>query len=272
MDGITRLGRRRASRLFVVTLAVATIACENASTIVGSFVTDEGGGAAATTGGASNHGGSDAGGAGADSAVAGAPPLGLEFEAEHGQLSEGFSVSRTSSEPATTYITATTPADLTDTPGEARAVYEFEVPASAEYVIYGRIHSPGVATNRFWFRVDEGDWTLWRISTGEEWFWDSLHENFDYGNAIVFGLEAGVHRLELGNAVLGAELDRFYIAPVGADAPENPGLTCNPPHSIQLDGQCVRSCGSYQTVSCGEQACAGKQEVFAYDCSICCLL
>lgn len=272
MGAMIKLCRGRTGLSASAIFATTVIACEDASTVVGSFFPEAEGGAPSTSGGASSSGGADATGGDGGRTAGGASPWGLEFEAEDGLLNDGFAVSTSGSDSSVTAITATMPAGMADAPGEARAIYQFEVPNSANYVIYGRIHSPGAATNRFWFRVDEGDWTLWRISTGEEWYWDSLHENVDYGNPIVFPFEAGTHRLELGNAVMGAELDRFYITESTAEAPENPGLSCNPPHSIQLEGECVRSCGSYQTVSCGVEACAGKQEVAAYDCAICCLL
>lgn len=201
---------------------------------------------------------------------AGEPPLlGTQFEAEDGRIDSGLTVVR-GEEGEPTFITPTTLGGGQSEPAPGLAEYRFELAQEGEYWIFGRIHSPSVTANRFWIRVDEQEWILWRISTGEEWFWDDLHRGSDYSTPLVFSLNAGIHQLDVASAGDAAELDQFAVVPVGGDAPHG-DVQCSPPHSVLLDGQCVRSCGSYLTVSCEVLECEGKVEVPAYDCGICCL-
>lgn len=194
--------------------------------------------------------------------------MALDFEAEAGRLSSGLEIRQSD---GITFVTSTVAAEQSDAPGSERARYDFTVDTPGEYVIWGHVHGPSVATNRFWFRVDAGTWYLWRVSTGSEWFWDDLHDNFEYGVPLYFQLDAGPHRLEVANAVTGAEVDAFSIRLATEDGPSN-DVQCNPPHSVLIDGACVRSCGSYGNVSCGADVCAGLPEVVSYDCALCCLL
>lgn len=214
--------------------------------------------------------GGDAASPGGGLGVGGESGALFSFEAEDGQLSGDFHIVEAADASQMQAIEAVRAAEPSGEPGSARAMYQFEVTEAGEYVIYGRIHSPGASENRFWFRVDDGAWFLWRISTGEEWYWDDLHDNFEYGAPLVFSLTAGSHQLELANAVTGARLDRFEVALAGTPPPAQ-APACNPPHSILLSGSCVRSCGSYGDVSCIFEECADREELVAYDCAICCL-
>jgi hypothetical protein len=193
------------------------------------------------------------------------------FEAEDGLLSGPLEIGSDAAASGGEFVVAAEPAQSADAPGTGRALYDLGVEQPGEHVIWARIHSPGPANNRFWFRVDEGAWVLWRISTGEAWFWDDLHDGTDYGTALSFQLEAGTHRLEIASAVTGAELDRFYVTVLG-DRPPGDTTPCDPPPSIEVMGECRRSCGSYGDVSCDPALCAGREELDAYDCGVCCLL
>jgi hypothetical protein len=197
--------------------------------------------------------------------------LGLQFEAEAGALVGGMLVGSSDLAGGGAFITSGSGADPPDQPGRARALYRFTVIDPGNYAIWGRIHSPGVSSNRFWLRVDADPWYLWRISTGEEWHWDDVHDNFEYGMPIVFSLDAGEHTLDVAAAVVGAELDALSILPAAQPGPPNV-VQCSPPHSVMIDGQCVNSCGSYGNVSCGTEVCAGRPELVSYDCALCCSL
>src|SRR5690606_16661986 len=174
-------------------------------------------------------------------------------------------------QPPVIHITASEGNPSESAPGNARALYQFNIERAGDYLIWGRIQSPGALENRFWFRVNDGAWTLWRISTGEEWFWDDFHDDTSFGEPVVFYFEEGPQKLELSNSVMGSKLDAISIAPFAA-APPSQDITCNPPHSVLLEGSCVRSCGSYLNVSCTPSVCEGREEVIAYDCAVCCLL
>src|SRR5689334_16567210 len=108
------------------------------------------------------------------------PNLSLYLEAESGQLSGGFSAVSDASASNGQYLEPPIGMASDMAAGPARAVYQFTAPADADYIIWGRIWSPSVSSNRFWFQVDAGDWHLWRISVGEIWYWDDLHEDTDY--------------------------------------------------------------------------------------------
>jgi hypothetical protein len=191
------------------------------------------------------------------------------LEAEDGALSGGFTIEDDGAASNGQRIAAPAQATSDDAPGTARARYRFEVAAPATYAIWGRIKSPDADHNRFWFQLDGGDWHKWRISTGEIWFWDALHEDADYDTAFEFALDAGAHELVIANCVDGVALDRLYVTADG-DMPPGNDTPCNPPHSIEVGGECQPSCGSHMDTTCVVAACAGKELLPAYDCAVCC--
>ena len=211
------------------------------------------------------------GGADTDAGDAGEPqPPAFYLEAESGVLSGPFMVGTSDAASGGQFISASEDAATQTEPGTALALYEFTLEEGGDFAIWGRIHSPDVSSNRFWFRVDGGQWILWRISTGDAWYWDDFHDNLNYNSPLSFALAAGEHRLELANAVTGAELDQLYIT-ARNDHPPGNTTPCNPPHSIEMAGACIRSCGSYGMVSCLSDVCMGLPELEAYDCAVCCL-
>jgi hypothetical protein len=166
-------------------------------------------------------------------------------------------------------------------PGPARALYRFETAADGDFVIWGRIYSPSATQNRFWFQVDGGTWYRWRISTGEIWYWDDFHDNLNYYSELVFPLSAGVHELQIASCVSGAKLDRLYITSEDDEPPGN-DTECNPPHSIEVGGECLPSCGSLappgMSTTC--MNCDGRpmlpspddpSQPKPYDCTVCCI-
>jgi hypothetical protein len=193
----------------------------------------------------------------------------LYIEAESGELSGGFEVKDDSSASAGKYLAPPSGSSSDAMPGPARARYRFRLSEPGTYVIWGRIRGPSVLENRFWFQVDGGAFTKWRISTGDIWYWDDLHDNTQYNMALTFILGAGEHELVLANAVEGVALDRLYLTNHG-DTPPGNDTPSRPPHSIEVMGECLLSCGSQRGNACGAAACAGKIRVFAYDCGVCC--
>jgi hypothetical protein len=200
---------------------------------------------------------------------AGSEPSFPYIEAESGELSGGFLVGASTEASSGAFLAAPLGESSDEQPGPARAVYRLLVPRSADYLIWGRIHAPGAANNRFWFQVDDGPMRKWRISAGDIWYWDAFHDDFDYGNALVFPLEAGEHTLTLASCVEGVALDRLYLTADG-DVPPGNDTPCSPPHSIELAGACLPSCGAQRGRMCGEAACAGRPLLDAYDCDVCC--
>jgi hypothetical protein len=191
------------------------------------------------------------------------------LEAEDGELSAEFQVRRDATASARAFLEPVDAPASEAAPGAARARYVFTLPNAGEFELWGRIRSPSVDTNRLWFQLDGGTWYKWRISVGDVWFWDDFHDDTDYGRALTFELDAGVHELTLANCVSGVALDRLRVSSVDEPAPVN-DTECNPPHSIELGGECFPSCGSQSGDLCGEAACSGKTIFDAYDCDVCC--
>jgi hypothetical protein len=204
-----------------------------------------------------------------DAAADAALPASLYIEGEDGELSSGFMVVDDATASGGRAIAPPADSDDDTAPGAARARYGFELDGAGEYVIWGRIHSPGANTNRFWFQVDGGAWYKWRISVGDIWFWDDFHDDTEYGIPLRFALEPGAHELVIASCVPDVLLDRLYITAAG-DMPPGNDTPCHPPHSIEIDGACLPSCGALTGTACGELACAGHDLLQAYDCDVCC--
>lgn len=189
-------------------------------------------------------------------------------EAESGALTGGFGVN--ADDTASGLHTLVAPSVKSeDEPGAARAAYRFTVRTAGSYRFWGRIRSPDAEHNRFWVRVDDGDWMKWRISVGDIWYWDAFHDNTDYGNAREYPLETGEHVLTLANCADSVELDQLYYSSIEGDAPLGNDTPCNPPHSIELNGQCQQSCGSQGGNQCGA-ICNDHLPFYAYDCGPTC--
>ena len=229
------ISRRNAARAGVLGLCLCAVACESRETSVGSW-TDSG------------H----------------------YIEAESAALSGGFLTATDSTASDGQYLLSPSGVTSESEPGEARAVYEFTVRSPGNYRIWGRIRSPDASHNRFWVRVDDGDWMKWRISVGDIWYWDAFHNDTDYGNARDYPLTVGQHVLTLANCADDVELDRLYYTLDPNDEPVGNNTPCRPPHSIEIAGECQLSCGSMGGNQCG-QACVDHQPMFAYDCGpLCC--
>jgi len=198
-------------------------------------------------------------------------PAGPYVEAEGGELSGGFVIEEDARGSGGKVLTAVERANPRDLPGDARARYLLDVLADGDYVLWGRIHGQDANHNRFWFQVDGGTWYLWRMSTGDSWFWDDLHHDTSYKRPVIFTLTRGVHELLLANATEGVQLDRLYFTAAG-DKPPGNDTACRPPHSVELSGNCVPSCGTLNGTSCGPLSCEGRPLLEAYDCDVCCQL
>jgi hypothetical protein len=196
---------------------------------------------------------------------------GFYLEAEKGQLSGGFTIGSDTSASAGACIEPPAGVASPDEPGSARARYTFDVATPGTYLIWARIRSPDASHNTFWFQLDGGRWFLWRITTGEIWYWLPLHERASYGVPLEFDFVAGPHELNVANAVEGNRLDRFYFTADG-DTPPGNDTPCNPPHSVPMNGACIPSCGSQGGNRCGQLNCQGQTILPAYDCDICCIV
>lgn len=198
------------------------------------------------------------------------PATGTYLEAEDGMLSGGFTIGSSTAASGGGYIEGPAGASSTDTPGVARALYTVTVTVPDTYLIWGRIHSPDTAHNAMWIQVDGGAWHLWRISTGDVFYWDPVHDDTNYNQPIAFAFDAGAHQVALASAAENVQLDRLYLTADGDVPPGNDDAPCHPPDSIQLSGACVPSCGSQGGTTCGEDVCKGLPAIPVYDCIVCC--
>ncbi len=255
--------------VFAMLAGLLLASCDDADTVIGVWAPIDRADAGSVEFDAAQPGDADVPDSGPPDASESAAAFYLE--AEDGALAGPLQIGSSELASGGEFIVASEAAELAEQPGAARATYDFTLESGAEYVIWGRIHSPSASNNRYWVQVDDGIWSLWRISTGEAWFWDDVHDDANYGRPLVFALDAGQHRLTFANAVTGAELDRLYVTSL-ADHPPGNTTPCNPPHSIEVGGGCVRSCGSYGNVSCDPNACADRKVLDVYDCAICCSL
>lgn len=158
--------------------------------------------------------------------------------------------------------------------GTALARYTFNVDVEADYLIWGRIYTADITSNRFWFQLDGGTWITWRITVGTIWYWHALHDDTQYDSPLRFHLTPGQHELVIANNVPNARLDRLYVTSLG-DTPPGNTTDCRPPHSIDRGGpECEPSCGAQAkpnmptTCACP----AGTATFPAYDCTsgVCC--
>jgi hypothetical protein len=250
---------RRATALFLLASLGGAVSCRPRVTTIGAAGTD-----ANAAPDASTH--LDASIA-TDSATA--VNLGQYIEAESGVLEGGYVVADDPAASHGQFIHPDVGASSEDGAGPARARYELFAAEAGTYLVWGRIHGQNISENRFWFQVDDGTWYKERVTTGDVWFWDGLHDNLDYGTPIAFTLSAGTHRLVIANCVDGVGLDRLYYTP-DKSHPEGDATKCNPPHSIELSGECNPSCGS-RGGSCGGPPCEGLPSFATYDCAACCL-
>jgi hypothetical protein len=195
---------------------------------------------------------------------------GFYLEAESGQLAGGFTITSDGAASAGACIEPPAGVASNDEPGTARARYAFDVGTPGVYLVWARIHAPDASHNTFWIQLDGGDWFVWRITTGEDWFWAPLHEDTNYGTPLTFDFSAGPHELVVANAAEGDRLDRFYFTADG-DMPPGNDTPCHPPHSVRMNGNCIPSCGSQGGNRCGVTTCKGLTILPAYDCDVCCL-
>lgn len=226
-----------------------------------------GGSGAVSAGGMSAGAGGAAGGDGGEAGQPETVPPGLYLEAESGELSGGFTIGADGAASNGAYIQGVASSTSESMPGTALARYTFDLPKDGTYVIWGRIYSPDISSNRFWFQLDGGKWYLWRITVGTIWFWNYFHDDRAYNDILHFPLTAGTHTLLISNSVADARLDRLYITANG-DMPPGNTTHCVPPHTIDLGGpDCKPSCGAQAPPGMGTScACTGQPTFYAYDC------
>lgn len=91
-------------------------------------------------------------------------------------------------------------------------VFTFEIPQDGVYRLWGRVRVPSADDDSFWVKMDDGDWILWNsITGGASWGWDDIHNSNAGGNAEVYNLSSGEHKLYITYREDGAELDKILV-------------------------------------------------------------
>jgi hypothetical protein len=191
------------------------------------------------------------------------------LEAEDGELSGGMTALADAQTSGGHFIAAPLGSESETPPGPARARYQLEAESAGIYHVWGRLHGQDLDSNRCYFRIDGGSFHTWRITTGDAWYWDVLHDNFHYDVPYDFELSAGRHELELSSEVANFGVDRLFYSADGSK-PAHRETLCNPPHFVELDGVCNPSCGSLAG-NCGGDPCVGLPSMPTYDCAACCI-
>ncbi len=94
-------------------------------------------------------------------------------------------------------------------------VYNFYVPESGNYKIWGRVLAPSADDDSYWVKVDNDAWTLWNGIVGSSsWQWDDVHDQSNE-NPMVYALDTGYHNLSICYREDGAAIDKFYITNTG---------------------------------------------------------
>ena len=88
--------------------------------------------------------------------------------------------------------------------------YVFEVPASGEYVIWGRVKAVDTNNDSFFVSIDEAEYALWDTRISNAWVWDQV-ANRGGDNPVVYYLEAGQHTLIFKQREDGTKLDRILV-------------------------------------------------------------
>ncbi len=91
-------------------------------------------------------------------------------------------------------------------------VFEFEVPQNGNYRVWGHVRVPSPDDDSFWVRMDDGAWRLWNsITGGAFWGWDDIHDSNAGGDATIYELSQGMHKLYISYREDGADLDKILI-------------------------------------------------------------
>ena len=98
--------------------------------------------------------------------------------------------------------------------GVGRMELTFDAPRAGTYRIWMRSRAPSVASDSFFFRIDQGPWVKWNdinIDWPQQWAWDALR-NSDAGPGLVdLPLDVGSHVLEIKRREPGIQMDAFII-------------------------------------------------------------
>jgi hypothetical protein len=136
------------------------------------------------------------------------------IEAEEGDLRSPMEAGRDGMASSGEYIWVPNGYGYLSDPSEdgGYAEHTFEVPATANYVIWGRVISNSKNDDSFFVSIDYGDYLLWdtqRWDT-ETWVWDQV-SNRGGSDPVLFYLGAEEHSLIIKQREDGTKIDRILV-------------------------------------------------------------
>ena len=103
---------------------------------------------------------------------------------------------------------------------------------AGSYSLYGLVNAPGIDSDSFWVRINNGQWINWNgLTQANGFIWNQLYDSNDNGAIVTLVLESGSNRIDFANREAGVSLDKIYLTKSG-DAPNGLGgkdFTCTAP-------------------------------------------
>jgi hypothetical protein len=142
------------------------------------------------------------------------------LEAECGTVGSNFNTNDDADASNGAFIEVIAGTELTEAPSEDAidlAQFEFTLPESGTFKLWGRVRTPSANDDSFWVRMDNGEWVMWNsIPAGSDWHWDDVHDSNNESAVVEYDLDAGNHTLTLCYREDGAGLDKLYLTNSGA--------------------------------------------------------
>ena len=88
--------------------------------------------------------------------------------------------------------------------------YDFDIPASGRYVIWGRVLAQSQKGSSFWVSVDDKPLALWDLERSNQWMWHPVSDHPRPGK-MVYELSAGSHSLMIQQHQSSPKIDQLFI-------------------------------------------------------------
>ena len=88
--------------------------------------------------------------------------------------------------------------------------YDFDIPASGRYVIWGRVLAQSQKGSSFWVSVDDKPHVLWDLERSNQWMWHPVSDHPRPGK-MVYELSAGSHSLMIQQHQSSPKIDQLFI-------------------------------------------------------------
>ncbi|MGD9216830.1 MAG: PKD domain-containing protein [Desulfobacteraceae bacterium] len=151
------------------------------------------------------------------------------IEAEDGDIHAPMQIADNPDASASTYIEVPNGQGNASSPsqGAGYAVYTFNAPTTADYVVWGRIIAKDGKDNSFFVSMDGNTPTTWHTQKSESWIWNQVNVP---GNTepLVYRLEAGQHTLTIYQREDGTQIDRILFTDLMDYVPEGLGENVTP--------------------------------------------